>query len=64
MNGRSPSGLPPSPAPNVMPGTVRSASVSVDAPLFWISSCGITVTDFGVSTSGAVNFAEAEKSAL
>ncbi len=29
MNGRSPIGLPPSAAPKVMPGTVRSASASV-----------------------------------
>ena len=51
----SPAGCPPSPALNVMPGTVRSASTSEVEPVSAISACEITVTDFGVSISGAVN---------
>ena len=43
-----------------MPGELRSASVSVDAAWFCITSWGITCTDLGVSSSGAVNFLEAE----
>ena len=38
-----------------MPGTVRSASVSDTAPVWAIVSAVTTVTDFGVSSSGAVN---------
>ena len=38
-----------------MPGTVRSASVSVTEPVSCSTSAGITVTDLGVSSSGAVN---------
>ena len=51
----SPTGLPPSAAPMVMPGTVRSASVSDVAPVWAMTSAGTIVTDFGVSSSGAVN---------
>ena len=51
----SPTGLPPSAAPMVMPGTVRSASVSDVAPVCAMTSAGTIVTDFGVSSSGAVN---------
>ncbi|MNK92427.1 hypothetical protein D3C87_1125520 [compost metagenome] len=58
MNGRSPSGLPPSPAPKVMPGVVRRASCNVTEPDCWITSAGTMVTDFGVSSSGAVNFGD------
>lgn len=38
-----------------MPGTVRSASVRVTDPLSCSTSAGMTVTDLGVSSSGAVN---------
>ncbi|CUI80769.1 Uncharacterised protein [Achromobacter xylosoxidans] len=43
-----------------MPGELRSASVRVDAAWFWITSCGMTCTDLGVSSKGAVNLVEAE----
>ena len=56
----SPTGLPPSAAPMVMPGTVRSASVSDVAPVCAMTSAGTIVTDFGVSSSGAVNLVLAE----
>lgn len=44
-----------------MPGTVRSASVSDVAPVCAITSAGTTVTDFGVSSRGAVNLSDAER---
>jgi hypothetical protein len=43
-----------------MPGTVRSASVSDTAPVCEITSAVTTVTDFGVSSSGAVNLSLAD----
>src|SRR5690349_6932534 len=60
MKRLSPTGLPPSAAPMVMPGTVRRASVSETAPVCAIVSAVTTVTDFGVSSSGAVNLSLAE----
>ncbi|MCY1440105.1 hypothetical protein D9M71_563650 [compost metagenome] len=60
MIGRSPAGLPPSPAPKVMPEVVRSASVRVSAPVSLITCWGMTVTDLGVSRSGAVYFCDAD----
>ena len=47
-----------------MPGTVRSASVSVTEPVPCNTSAGITVTDLGVSSSGAVNLPPEAASAL
>src|SRR6218665_61651 len=63
-NGRSPAGLPPSPAPSVMPGVVRRASISETEPVCWITSDEITVMDLGVSSSGAVNLPELALSTL
>ena len=57
MNGRSPIGLPPSAAPKVMPGIVRSASSSVDAPASLITCAGSTTTERGVSIGLATSFA-------
>ncbi len=64
MKGRSPIGLPPSPAPKVMPGVVRSASCSEFEPDCRITSVGTTVTDLGVSSSGAVNLGDCASSTL
>lgn len=64
MIGRSPAGFPPSPAPKVMPEVVRNASTNVSEPVSRITWSVITVTDFGVSRSGAVYFFEADVSAL
>ncbi|MNM97636.1 hypothetical protein D3C81_1101460 [compost metagenome] len=64
MNGRSLAGLPPSPAPKVIPGVVRSASARDMEPVSLITWVGITVTVFGVSRSGAVYFFEADCSTL
>ncbi len=47
-----------------MPEVVRNASTSVSEPVSRITCSVITVTDFGVSRSGAVYFFEAEVSAL
>ena len=47
-----------------MPGVVRSASVSVVALICVITSCGMTVTDLGVSSSGAVCFEDEDCSTL
>ncbi len=55
MKGRSPFGLPPSPAPKVMPGTVRNASAKVVTFVSSISCFEITDTDLGVSRRGATN---------
>jgi hypothetical protein len=64
MKGRSPSGLPPSPAPSAMPGTVRSASAS-EAELVSSSTWReITVMVRGVSTSGAVALGLSSRSVL
>ena len=58
MKGRSPVGLPPSPAPKVMPGTMRRASCRLVAPVS-CSSCPVTIdTVLGVSSSSAVNLGE------
>ena len=52
---------PPSPACIVMPGTLRSASVSVVAPCSSRSACGMTWIVWGVSASGAVYFADSTR---
>src|SRR5690554_243974 len=62
MKGRSPCGLPPSPAPMVMPGTVRSASCRLRALESLRTCCGTTVTERGVSISGAVYFEDCARS--
>src|SRR5690606_19145050 len=59
MKGRSPVGLPPSPAPKVMPGTRRSASCRLSMPVCSSRPCGMIEIDLGVSTSSAVNLEEA-----
>src|SRR5580765_2577715 len=64
MNGWSPTGLPPSPAPKVMPGVVRSASTRAVEPVWLITSELITVTDFGRSSNGAVNLVDDALSTL
>ena len=64
MKGRSPSGVPPSPAPKVIPGVVRRASARVDTARSCIRDSVMMVTDFGVSRSGAVNFTESDVSRL
>src|SRR5690606_2569700 len=52
--GRSPPGRPPSPAPMVMPGELRSTSCSEVAAWSWMTCCGTTCTVRGVSSNGAV----------
>ncbi|MNP40152.1 hypothetical protein D3C76_1337640 [compost metagenome] len=64
MIGRSPAGLPPSPAPKVIPGVVRKASTKLVAPVSRITCWGMTVTLLGVSRSGAVYFFEVAVSVL
>ena len=56
MTGRSAEGLAAaSPPRNVTPGTVFRASASVVALVCLMTSSGITVTERGVSSSGATN---------
>ena len=62
MKGRSPIGLPPSAAPKVMPGTVRSASARLFDPVCSITSFGNTITERGVFTSGATCFGPESRS--
>ncbi len=64
MKGRSARGWPPSPAPKVMPGELRSTSSSEVALVSWMMAWGMTWTDLGVSSSGAVNLAWEASSAL
>lgn len=47
-----------------MPGTVRSTSVSVVEPVLWMTSCGMTVIERGVSRSGSGFLIDDEVSAL
>ncbi|CFW42114.1 Uncharacterised protein [Bordetella pertussis] len=54
MMGRSPPARPPSPAPMVMPGELRSTSCRLVAAWSWMTCCGTTCTVLGVSSKGAV----------
>ena len=63
MNGRSPSGLPPSPAPSVIPGTMRSASASVVERVSSSNWRVSTVIARGVSIRSAVALSECCRSA-
>ena len=56
--------LPFSPIWKVIPGVLRSASLSVVAPCSCSSSFLMTVMVCGVSTSGCVSFGDDETSAL
>ena len=56
--------LPFSPCCSVMPGVLRSASVSVVATRSWISSFLMTVIVCGVLTSGSLNLGDCTLSAL
>ena len=58
--GWSPVGLPPSPAPKVMPGVERKASSKLFTPRWSNTSRVITCTVLGVSRKGAVNLLEAD----
>src|SRR5690606_1309209 len=58
MMGMSPPGRPPSPAPKVMPGELRSTSCSEVAAWSWITCWGTTCTVRGVSSRGAVIFGD------
>ena len=49
---------PPSPACSVMPGTLRSASLSVVTPCASIAARGMTSIVCGMSRSGTVYFGE------
>ena len=58
ISGMSALAVPPSPAPSVMPGTVRSASSTENEAVFSSVSSEMTLTMRGVLTIGAVALGE------